>query len=35
MNPGIGKTTKHKYWKEAVETVADDPQAIEPTVKPH
>lgn len=35
MNPGIGKTTKHKYWREAVTSDGGDSQASEQTVKPH
>jgi len=35
MNPGIGKTTKHKYWREAVTSDGGDSQASEHTVKPH
>lgn len=35
MNPGIGKTTKHKYWREAVTSEGGDSQASEQTVKPH
>ena len=35
MNPGIGKTTKHKYWREAGDSEGDDSQASEQTVKPH
>ncbi|MBL5930211.1 D-lactate dehydrogenase [Lelliottia amnigena] len=35
MNPGIGKTTKHKYWREAVTSEGGDSQASEQSVKPH
>ncbi|MEE9684217.1 D-lactate dehydrogenase [Lelliottia amnigena] len=35
MNPGIGKTTKHKYWREAVTSEGGESQASEQTVKPH
>ncbi|ATG01791.1 MULTISPECIES: D-lactate dehydrogenase [Lelliottia] len=35
MNPGIGKTTKHKYWREAVTSDGGDSQASEQSVKPH
>jgi len=35
MNPGIGKTTKHKYWREAVTSDGGDSQASEQAVKPH
>ena len=35
MNPGIGKTTKHKYWREAVNSEDADSQASEQAVKPH
>ncbi|MCU7784029.1 D-lactate dehydrogenase [Lelliottia amnigena] len=35
MNPGIGKTTKHKYWHEAVTSEGGDSQASEQSVKPH
>jgi len=35
MNPGIGKTTKHKYWREAVDSEDADSQASEQAVKPH
>jgi D-lactate dehydrogenase len=29
MNPGIGKTTRHKHWKEQAETVDPDTQNID------
>ncbi|MFX4315221.1 hypothetical protein F8O53_25485, partial [Enterobacter sp. 63] len=29
MNPGIGKTTRHKHWKEKAETVDPDTQNID------
>jgi len=32
MNPGIGKTTKHKYWKEAVQTERDETQPSDQTL---
>jgi len=32
MNPGIGKTTKHKYWKEAVNTERDETQPSDQTL---
>ncbi|MBF4178247.1 D-lactate dehydrogenase [Lelliottia nimipressuralis] len=32
MNPGIGKTTKHKYWKEAVNTECDETQPSDQTL---
>ena len=32
MNPGIGKTTKHKYWKEAVQTERDEMQPSDQTL---
>lgn len=35
MNPGIGKTTKHKYWREAITSDDGDSQASEQAVKPH
>lgn len=35
MNPGIGKTTKHKYWREAITSDGGDSQASEQAVKPH
>ncbi|WP_449549206.1 D-lactate dehydrogenase [Lelliottia amnigena] len=35
MNPGIGKTTKHKYWREAIISDGGDSQASEQAVKPH
>jgi D-lactate dehydrogenase len=35
MNPGIGKTTKHKHWREAVNSEDADSQASEQAVKPH
>jgi len=35
MNPGIGKTTKHKYWREAITSDGGDSQASEQSVKPH
>ncbi|MDK4747050.1 D-lactate dehydrogenase [Leclercia adecarboxylata] len=31
MNPGIGKTTKHKNWKGEPETVSNDPQPTDQT----
>ena len=31
MNPGIGKTTKHKNWKEQPETAGHSPQATDQT----
>jgi len=34
MNPGIGKTTKHKYWHEAVTSEGGDSQASEQSIKP-
>lgn len=35
MNPGIGKTTKHKYWKEASDAEHGETQAADQRVKPH
>lgn len=35
MNPGIGKTTKHKYWKEASDAERGETQAADQRVKPH
>lgn len=35
MNPGIGKTTKHKYWKESADAELDATQAADQTVKPY
>ncbi|WP_371972904.1 D-lactate dehydrogenase [Lelliottia nimipressuralis] len=32
MNPGIGKTTKHKYWKEATQTERDETQPSDQTL---
>jgi len=31
MNPGIGKTTKHKNWEGEPETVSNDLQATDQT----
>ncbi|CAM4200574.1 MULTISPECIES: D-lactate dehydrogenase [Lelliottia] len=35
MNPGIGKTTKHKYWKEASDAEHGETQAADQIIKPH
>lgn len=35
MNPGIGKTTRYKNWKESKNTEPDASQPIEETLHPH
>ena len=35
MNPGIGKTTKKKYWQENVPSADSTSPSMEETIKPH